>query len=158
MNDPAGFPFDGVREVLVTAEDLAGNVNGIGDVDGDAGQILDIFIDTQGPQVTRVDVNIQAIPYQLFDPKPSTSGPTPLVNSLVISVRDLPLRSNVDPNFLYEALFKAVAEDAGNYLLVGDHNGTIAIDHVTFTTSPALADGQAAAGLHHDLLRGPAAR
>ena len=39
-----------------------------------------------------------------------------------------------------------MAENAGNYLLVGDHNGTIAIDHVTFTTSPALADGQAAQG------------
>ena len=103
-NAPAAFPFDGVREVLVTAEDLAGNVNDIGDGVGDTGQILDIFIDTQGPQVTRVDVNFQGNPYELFDPKPSTSGPTPLVNSLVISVRDLPLRSNVDPDFLYDAL------------------------------------------------------
>ena len=45
-----------------------------------------------------------------------------------------------------------MAEDAGNYRLVGDHNGIIAIDRVTFTTSPAVADGQVAR-LHHDLLR-----
>lgn len=146
LNSPAWFPFDGVREVLVTAEDLAGNVNGIGDANGDPGQVLDIFIDTQGPQVTRVNINNQGNPYELFAPKPSTSGPTPLVNSLVISVRDLPLRSNVDPNFLYGALFKAVAEDAGNYSLVGDHNGVIAIERVTFTTSPAVANGQPAQG------------
>src|SRR5207249_1687424 len=31
--------------------------------------------------------------YDLFDPKPSTDGPTPAVNSLVIDFRDLPNRT-----------------------------------------------------------------
>jgi hypothetical protein len=146
LNDPGWFPFDGVREILVTAEDLAGNVNSVTDGIGDADQVLNIFIDTQGPQVTRVDVNSQNNSYELFDPKPSTSGPTPLVHSLVISVEDWPARSNVEANFLYEALFRPVAENAANYSLVGDHHGPIAIDRVEFTTSPALADGQPAEG------------
>lgn len=146
LNDPAWFPLDGVREVLVTAEDLAGNVNSVADGLGDAEQVLNIFIDTQGPQITAVDINNAGNPYELFDPKPSTSGPTPLVHSLVISVEDWPARSSLDANFLYEALFREVAENAANYSLVGDHNGPIAIDRVEFTTSPALADGQPAQG------------
>jgi hypothetical protein len=57
MNDPAAsnlvgglvsLPLDGLRRILVTAEDVAGNVS--------APQSLDIFIDTQGPQITAVRV------------------------------------------------------------------------------------------------------
>lgn len=146
LNDPGWFPFDGIREILVTAEDLAGNVNDLADGIGDADQVLNIFVDTQGPQVTRVEVNSLGNPYELFDPKPSTSGPTPLVNALVISVEDWPARSDVEAGFLYEALLRPVAENAANYSLVGDHHGAIAIDRVEFTTSPAVADGQPARG------------
>jgi hypothetical protein len=146
-NAPNNFPFDGVREILVTAEDLAGNVNDVDDDDGDAGQVLLIFVDTQGPQVTDVDINNAGNPYDLFDPKPSTDGPTPPVDRLVISVRDLPLRSNVDPNFLYDALLEQVAEEPGHYLLVGDHNGPIAIQSVDYVQNPDPAlNGQPSLG------------
>lgn len=128
----------------MTAEDLAGNVNDLADGIGDAEQVLNIFVDTQGPQVTQVEVNSLGNPYELFDPKPSTSGPTPLVNALVISVEDWPARSDVEAGFLYEALLRPVAENAANYSLVGDHHGAIAIDRVEFITSPALADDQPA--------------
>jgi len=146
LNDPAWFAFDGVREVLVTAEDLAGNVNTVTDTVGDADQILDIFIDTQGPRITDVNINNPGNPYDLFDPKPSEDGPTPPISSLVISVRDLPNRIT---EFLYDALQLPgfdPAEDPGNYLVIGDHNGIIPIYDVTFTTSPALSDGNPAEG------------
>jgi len=146
-NAPDTFPFDGVREILVTAEDLAGNVNQVDDGTGDANQVLNIFLDTQGPRITAVDVNTQGNTYDLFDPKPSTAGPTPLVNALVISVEDLPNRSNVDPNFLYDALFQQVAEQPGHYRLVGDHNGVIAVASVDYVQNPSPAqDGQPSTG------------
>lgn len=145
LNDPAVFPFDGVRELLVTAEDLAGNVNTLGDLVGDVDQVLRVFVDTQGPQITRVDVNSPGNPYDLFDPKPSTSGPTPLVRSLVISVRDLPARSGADPVFLYAALLAPVAENVGHYSVVGDANGAIPIKSVQFISDPVV-DGQPATG------------
>jgi len=145
---PDSFPFDGLREIVVTAEDLAGNVNLADDGVADADQVLEIFIDTQGPRVT--DVFITAEPgYDLFDPKggeiPVDDGPTPLVYELSIAVRDLPSRSNVDGNFLYPALEPHVAEDPGHYLLVGDANGVIPIAGVTFVPDPAM-NGQPATG------------
>jgi len=150
LNNSKFFPRDGVREILVTAEDLAGNVNQVddeeGEEDGDAEQIIDVFIDTIGPRVTDVEINARYDPYDLFDPKPSTDGPTPVVDSLVISVEDLPARSDVDPNFLYDALFKQVAEEPGHYVLVGDANGVIPILDVTFDPDPEV-DGQTATGI-----------
>ncbi|MFV2068411.1 MAG: Ig-like domain-containing protein, partial [Pirellulales bacterium] len=146
-NAPDAFPLDGVREILVTAEDLAGNVNQVDDGAGDADQVLNIFLDTQGPRITDIDVNTPGNAYDLFDPKPSEDGPTPLVNSLVISVEDLPNRSNVDPNFLYDALWEQVAEQPGHYRLVGDHNGVISIASVDFVQNPDPAlDGQPSTG------------
>ncbi len=137
LNDPALFAHDGVREVIATAEDLAGNVSTpLGD------DILLIFIDTQGPQITDVDINTAGNAYDLFDPKPSTDGPTPLVNSLVISVRDLPNRSNADPNFLYNALAAAAAVP-GNYVLTGDASGVIPIASIVVTPD-APVDGSPA--------------
>lgn len=159
LNDPALFPvMDGLREVLITAEDLAGNVNTVSDGLNDAGQILDIFIDTQGPRVFDPDgaggvsgIHIPDDPgtlrdeslYHLFDPKPSVDGPTPLIHSLVVHIEDLPLR--VAPDFLYDALFEAVAEHVGNYSVVGDHNGPIAIESVDFNAAVAVP-GQSAKG------------
>ena len=49
----APFPQDGQRTIFLTAEDVAGNINPANGVIR-----LDIFIDTQGPQVT--DVNDQS--------------------------------------------------------------------------------------------------
>jgi len=92
MNDPAYFPtIDGIRTIFVTAEDLAGNVNTLNDGIGDSGQRLDIFIDTRGPQVEGVSITGHDT-YDLFDPKPSEDGPTPLVYSLDIDFVDRPPR------------------------------------------------------------------
>ncbi|MHC4399105.1 MAG: Ig-like domain-containing protein, partial [Planctomycetota bacterium] len=136
--DPPVFPLDGFREILVTAEDLAGNVNTVDGVE-DTDQVLDIFIDTQGPRVEQV--TIPGDPeYNLFSPKPDTDGPTPLVDSLAILVSDLPARSDLDPNFLYAALHEPTALNPGHYRLVGDHNGVVPIESV-LVDQPGRDDG-----------------
>lgn len=126
LNDPDLFPRDGLRTITATAEDRAGNESEEG--------TLDIFVDTQGPQITAVDINSQDSEYDLFSPKPSTDGPTPPVSSLVLSVVDLPLRSDADANFLYDALLESIAENPGHYVLTGDHSGVIPISSVLFET------------------------
>lgn len=138
LNELVGLPKDGLRRLLVTAEDVAGNpmpMDGIIDEGVDA---LQIFIDTQGPQIT--DVEVAGVPdYDLFDPKPSTNGFTPLVNSLTINVRDLPNRLDqvgVINDFLYEALKEDIAANPGNYLLIGDHVGIIPIESILVTNDP----------------------
>ncbi|MDC0175440.1 hypothetical protein OAJ60_00750, partial [Planctomycetaceae bacterium] len=126
LNDPtsaSSFALDGLREIVVTAEDIAGNVG--------TPAAFDIFVDTQGPQVTAVEINNAGNAYDLFDPKPSTDGPTPPVNSLVISLQDLANRTDAAPGFLYNALQDETASDAGAYTLVGDNVGTIAIASVS---------------------------
>lgn len=134
---------DGLRRVLITAEDYVGNINFPGDGSADdPDQVLDIFLDTQGPQIARVDINSRNNAFNLFDSKPS--GPTPLVNSLVISVADSPDRG-ANASFQYDALVKATAEDVGQYVLKGDHNGTIAIQSIVFTPDARQA-GAAATG------------
>ncbi|MFO0867988.1 MAG: dockerin type I domain-containing protein [Pirellulales bacterium] len=143
------FAQDGLRLIYATGEDLAGNITPDGNADR-----LNIFLDTRGPQVTKVDVNGPNDPdnYNIWDHKGRPDGgndgylkPTPLVRSLVIHVQDLPARSNADPNFLYEALFTPVSIDKGHYKLVGDHNGIIPIDQITFT-SVTVANNQIATG------------
>jgi hypothetical protein len=127
---------DGEHSVVFVFEDLAGNR-----IQSDP---LLFFVDTQGPRITAVEINQVGHPYHLFDPKsdlPPEGGPTPLVDSLVISVSDLPWRT---ADFQYDAVFVQTATHPGHYLLVGDHNGTIAIDSVTFTPvndGPGLATG-----------------
>lgn len=136
LNDGNFFDLDGVREVLATAEDVAGNVSNPA--------VLDIFIDTAGPRVTNVQLPVD-LTYDLFDPKPSTDGPTPLTDQLLISVSDLPLRSNQDANFLYSALFEAIAENPGNYSLVGDATGNVGIESAVYN-APAAGDQTLATG------------
>jgi hypothetical protein len=55
-------------------------------------------------------------------------------------------RTLVDLNFAAPALAASVATNVGHYSLVGDHNGAIAIQSVTFTTDAAVA-GQPASGI-----------
>jgi subtilisin-like proprotein convertase family protein len=140
----AGLEKDGLRRLLVTAEDVAGNpmpmlgVGGNPNAPGIATNVdeLHIFIDTQGPQVTDVSINnLTSREYDLFDPKPSENGPTPLVNSITIHFRDLPSRVQAllaANSFLYPALVNnnGIAAVVGNYLLVGDHVGIIPIESV----------------------------
>lgn len=138
LNELVGLPKDGLRRLAVTAEDLAGNPMPMNGQIVDGVDQLQIFIDTQGPQVTGVEVN--GFPdYDLFDPKPSTSGFTPLVHTLQIDFRDLPNRlDQVGPvnDFLYEALKEDIAANPGNYLLVGDHVGVIPIQSIVVTNDP----------------------
>lgn len=124
MNDPLYFPtIDGTRTIFVIAEDVAGNIDNPEDA-----EVLDIFIDTRGPQVN--DVQITAAPaYDLFDPKPSTDGPTPLVFSLDIDFIDRPPR---DAPFVYPAVNEILATADGNIILVGDYNGVIPIESIDF--------------------------
>ncbi|MBN1854123.1 MAG: NF038122 family metalloprotease, partial [Pirellulales bacterium] len=127
------FPLDGLRQLLVSSEDVAGNVNRSNDSVGDANQQLNIFIDTQGPRVDSVTVT--GTDYDLFDPKPSVNGPTPLVNSITIDLVDEPDR--VVPGFSYSALVNGIATTYGNYTLYGDHIGLVIIESITATASPA---------------------
>ncbi len=128
LNDPRkGFPLDGHRQIGANAEDLAGNVSNPG--------FLNIFLDTRGPQVTKVEINRRNDPYNLFDIVP-TSEPTPVVHKLVISFRDRPNRSGVDANFLYPAIDTFVASQFGQYQVVGDHVGKIAIHGVQVVQDP----------------------
>ncbi len=67
LNDPSyGFSLDGVRHLLVTGEDAAGNVS--------AAQALSIFVDTQGPTVKNVSVT-GSPGFNLFANKPDTPAP-----------------------------------------------------------------------------------
>ncbi|NND97318.1 MAG: hypothetical protein HKN47_08330, partial [Pirellulaceae bacterium] len=122
LNDDRFFANDGVREILVTATDLAGNTNTVTDGVGDANQVLEAFIDTQGPQVT--DVYISDAPgFNLFTTKidGANQGPTPAVDSLTIDIRDLPARQ---ARFLHSAISNDLP--IGLVKLVGDHSGVIA--------------------------------
>ena len=137
LNDPNFFATaDGVRRLLVTAEDQAGTVS--------APDNLIIFVDTHGPQVTAFDFNSQGSSFNEFDPDPM-DGPTPAVNSLVLSIEDLAARSNVDATFLYDAFDSGLAHTTGHYSLVGDHSGEIAIVSIAFAPD-AAADGSTATG------------
>nr|MBA3482097.1 hypothetical protein [Pirellulales bacterium] len=151
LNEIVGLPKDGLRRLLVTAEDVAGNPMPMANQIADGVDELQIFIDTQGPQITDVTANnLTAAQYDVFDPKPTTTGPTPLIHSLRITVLDQPNR--VDSvlainDFLYEALKPDVAAAPGNYVLVGDHVGVIPIQSVVVTNNPRIGGAPATASV-----------
>ncbi|GAB4142186.1 MAG: hypothetical protein Tsb009_12340 [Planctomycetaceae bacterium] len=121
LNDPSlGLPVDGVRQLVITAEDVAGNVS--------RPMQLDIFLDTAGPVVTGV-TTIADPAYNLFAPKPN-DGPTPLMRSIDIAFSDLPARVAAD--FVYAAVNGTLASEVGNYSLVGDTVGNVAIVSAAF--------------------------
>ncbi len=134
MNDPlltAPLGLDGVRNIYVTAEDPAGNTSAAGLA------TLQIFIDTQGPQVT--DVFITDFPeFNLFTLKPDTPQPTPRVDSLTISLQDLPARA---AGFLYAAISNV--PPLPPIVLVGDHSGVIAILDIEYNGDPVVAGNPA---------------
>ena len=145
LNNPAFFPTrDGLRRIMVTAQDITGNVNQVNDGVGDAEQSLDVFLDTQGPRIT--DVVIPGFPdLDIFAPKPHLDGPTPLIDRLTINVTDLPNR--LAPDFLYTAIDAAIADVTGNYQLIGDANGLIAIQDVIVTLDPPVTGQPATASI-----------
>lgn len=81
-------------------------------------------------------------PYDVFDPKPSTDGPTPLVTQIAVRVEDLPARVL---EFQNPAVNAIVAVSPGLYRLTGDANGNIPIASVEFLPDPFVA-GQPASG------------
>src|SRR5262249_9634829 len=66
-------------------------------------------------------------------------SPTPRIDSLTVSLRDLPAR---DAGFPYVALDPTVAAQTSRYILRGDRVGIIAISQAVVTNSPSTA-GQA---------------
>jgi hypothetical protein len=147
LNNPVlGFGLDGLRSIYMTAEDVAGNVTPDAQADR-----LNIFLDTAGPQVTGVQITGSPA-FNLFGLKPENAlqGPTPAVESLTIRLRDLPSRSNVDPNFLYAALVASIAVTPGNLIVRGDHSGIIAVQSITLVTDPAADGSPATASLRLD--------
>lgn len=151
------FTRDGARPLLVSAQDVAGNPIPVGGVidptttpsTAPAGTVLDaltVFLDTQGPQITGVSINTLPTAafggYDLFDPKPSVNGFTPLVNSVTVNFADLPARLDgpgVVNDFLYPALDPTVAGAIGNYSVVGDHVGEVVITAATVNQALKLA-------------------
>ena len=82
-------------------------------------------------------VGLTVLPeYDLFDPKPSTDGPTPPVNSLVISFRDLPARTAGLPDRSPQG---RRGRFAGPLPVIGDHNGIIPIVEIIVTNQPPMA-------------------
>jgi hypothetical protein len=142
LNEIDSIPKDRLRRLLVTAEDVAGNPMPVDDEISAGIDELQIFIDTFGPQITNVQV-ADNLDFDLFDPKPSTNGYTPPVRSLKISLRDLPLRLDQpggNNDFIDVAIKQDIAANPGNYLLVGDRVGTIAIQSIAVMADPANTD------------------
>jgi hypothetical protein len=104
---------DGPHEVVATFEDPAGNR---------AVDELTLTIDTAGPKIINVTRNEPEFP-SLFDPKP-TSGPDPLINSIVIHLSE-------------GAIAETIAVEEGNYQLTGDASGNIPIVSVELVTIDA---------------------
>ncbi len=141
LNQIPGVTRDGLRRLLVTAEDVAGNPMPMNNAIADGVDELQIFIDTQGPQITNVQI-ADDLDFDLFDPKPSTNGFTPLVNALKISVRDLPDRLNQPGGTLNDFLYDAIVAgniQPGNFVLIGDHVGQITIESIDVMLMPLAA-------------------
>ena len=134
---------DGEHTIEAFFRDLAGNESPATE---DA--TVTILVDTQGPRITNVtrgEVSTGNVfsfdgVTSLFAPKPSAEGPDPLVHSVVVHFSDLPDRTAPDFSDI-DALFEALAGEEGNYRLVGDHNGNIAIVDVNVTTTTTPGDG-----------------
>lgn len=124
LNTAGLFPYDGLRNMSATAEDLAGNVSGA--------TLLNVFIDTQGPTIASLfalDDGVP-VPVDLLDPEKPSLQPTAQVDGLRINFEDLPLRI---AGFLYGAINEFVGEDPLNYVVRGQKTGLVAIASVVVT-------------------------
>lgn len=133
----AGFLKDGLRVITATFEDLAGNIS--------APVSLNIFIDTQGPQVAAVQITSD-LEFPLFQPKPS-DGPTPRTDSLTISFVDPPGRNLANFPGLQALLSSggSFAAEPGHYVLKGDANGIIPIKTLMINFDPLFNNISASA-------------
>ncbi len=150
LNDPTFFLRDGIRNIVATAEDLAGNRSPVT-------APFQIEIDTNGPQITDVRISDPTITtvdgenlnYNLFGLKPDNAeqGPTPLTYAITINVQDLPPRF---APFLNEIAFKPELVEGndhadGGITLIGDANGRIAFKVYANVVTPTTP-GQPATG------------
>ena len=107
-----------------------------------AADTLQIFVDTQGPQITDVHITGSPSLRPVRSQAGQRQGPTPLVNSLTISFSDLPAAARRD--FLYtRRCWPPWPQQPGNYLLVGDANGIIPDPAIIVVNDPVV-DGQPA--------------
>lgn len=136
-NDPAFPQFNrifvrvhGATSAAINTYDFD-NLTGLGTGNPGVG-LVDIF----GPQVTNVQIT-GSPNYNLFGLKPGNAaqGPTPAINSLTISLRDLPNRA---PGFLYNALDAISATTPGTYVLKGDNAGIIPITQIILVNNPPV--------------------
>ncbi|MDP7020419.1 MAG: hypothetical protein QGG36_31765, partial [Pirellulaceae bacterium] len=129
--------LDGLHGVDAFFRDVAGN-------ESPAVALPQMFVDTVGPQVTDVlygDVALNGVitnnenTTTVFRPKPN-GGPDPLVSSVIVHFQDGPVRVNPFAVAGFDALYGALANEEGNYSVVGDANGNIPILDVvpSFTT------------------------
>ena len=100
--------------------------------------------DGAGPQQA-IQIVTNGVPnptFNLFGPKPNLA-PTPLVNGLLLNVRDLISQVILrrQPGDVYNALDELVAEVSGHYHVVGDANGNIAIKSVVATNIAPSVNG-----------------
>jgi hypothetical protein len=119
LNEIDAVPRDGLRQLLVTAEDVAGNPMKINGVIEDGVDVLQIFIDTQGPRIR--DVNLAGCRLRPVRLKPSTDGPTPLVTVCLLKSKFS--GSAADRHQTTSCIVKLgdITTVVGNYELVGDH-------------------------------------
>ncbi len=103
---------DGVRRLVITAEDVAGNVS--------APSTLDIMLDTTPPIITAITLPDGKTAFQT---KPNLS-PTPAVNSLFVTFEGGPAAAG---GFNMVAVDPGLAGDVRNYQLIGDHTGNVLI-------------------------------
>ena len=144
LNQIVGLPKDGLRRLLVTAEDRRRQSDADEQSDCPTGvDALQIFIDTQGPQITAVTVNnltsdaVRPVRSEAVGNWDDAAGEQP------DDLRSAICRTAWPADFLYAAIDEGIAETVGNYLLVGDHVGTVAIQSVVATLIPAV-NGQPA--------------
>ncbi|MGI9457172.1 MAG: dockerin type I domain-containing protein, partial [Aeoliella sp.] len=112
---------------------------------GSTADVINIYdlnvveVDVLGPQITSVVVS-SAPGYDLFDPKPSVNGPTPLIDSITLNLRDLLDFDlfNRAPGDLYDALDLLAAGSPEHYEVRGDHVGLVSIQEVIVNNNPAV--------------------
>ncbi len=133
---------DGEHTLEAFFRDVAGNESPASD---DA--TITILVDTAGPRITNVTRGLVSNDNlfsfdgvtSVFEPKPSPTGPDPLIHSVVVHFSDLPDRTAAFSDV--HALFEAAAGEEGNYQILGDHNGNITIVEVNVTFTTTADDG-----------------
>jgi hypothetical protein len=139
----ASIGFDVAPEnniAFASLTNASNNQTGLYVIDLTTGQATLLDLINDGSQVLRGLTSISE--YDIFDPKPSTDGPTPLISHLFIRLQDQPARELPFDN---PAANPLVAESVGHYQLKGDANGIIPIQRVDFIPDPVL-EGQPARG------------